>query len=299
MFRQTLRMNPQNQRTVTKPAGLLAFLFAAFPEVKKTKVRTWLKFQAVMVNGRPVTQFDHPLAPGDIVTIRSDRYAVPKALVGAGMKAWFEDAHLIVIDKPANLLSIASKGEDERTAYFQLTDYLRQGNARARERVWIVHRLDKETSGLMVFAKTPEAKETLQSGWEKITKSYEAVIEGRLPDAEGEFSCDLDERNPFKVFVAPKSEFTRHALTRYRVLAANKKRSLVELTLETGRRHQIRVQLANAGCPIIGDEKYGAKTDPAARLGLHATILAFPHPATGAPLRFLSPLPKVLVALAR
>lgn len=285
--------------TVTEPAGLLAHLFAVWPDVKKSKIRTWLKFQAITVNGRAVAQFDHPLVPNDVVAVRADRFAVPKTLLGAGMKAWFEDSHLLVIDKPAGLLSIASKGEGEKTAYFQLTDYLRQGRPEARERVWIVHRLDKETSGLMVFAKTPQAKATLQSGWERIEKHYEAVVEGRLPAAVGVFDCHLDERNPFKVFVAPESEHTRRAITHYKVLATHGPRSLVELRLETGRRHQIRVHLANAGCPVIGDEKYGARSDPAKRLGLHATALCFPHPATAKTLRFLSPMPKILVACMR
>ncbi|MDD5199475.1 MAG: RluA family pseudouridine synthase [Terrimicrobiaceae bacterium] len=285
--------------TVAAPAELLAYLFATMPEVKKTKIRTWLKFQAVTVNGRPVTQFNHPLVPGDVVAIRSDRYAVPKTLLGAGMQAWHEDAHLIVIDKPADLLSIASPDEPEKTAYFQLTDYLRQGHTKSSERVWIVHRLDKETSGLMVFAKTPEAKDALQTGWDRAEKHYEAVIEGRLPAKEGTFACDLDERNRFKVFVAAPGEHTRHAVTHYRVIDEGRSRSLVELRLETGRRHQIRVQLAHAGCPIIGDEKYGARSNPAKRLGLHATFLRFPHPATGEDMRFTSPLPKALVACVR
>ena len=285
--------------TVREPAMLLAHLFVAWPEVRKSKIRTWLKFQAILVNGRPVTQFDHPLAPGDVVAVRSDRFAVPKAQLGGGMKAWFEDAHVIVIDKPADLLSIASKGEQEKTAYFRLTDYLREGNPRKRERVWIVHRLDKETSGLMVFAKTPEAKEALQSGWEHIQKTYEAVVEGRLAEKTGTFSSHLDERNPFKVFIAPKGEHTRHAITHYRVLAEAGRRSLVQLTLETGRRHQIRVQLAAAGCPIAGDAKYGARTNPAKRLALHAAGLIFPHPVTGEEMHFTSPLPKELVALVR
>jgi 23S rRNA pseudouridine1911/1915/1917 synthase len=282
---------------VEAPAELLAHLFTFWPEVKKKQIRTWLKFQAVTVNGRPVTQFNHPLKRGDVVAIRSDRFAVPKTVLGAGMKVYFEDAHIIVIDKPGGLLSIASEAEPEKTAYFQLTEYLRHGNPRAKERVWIVHRLDRETSGLMVFAKTPQAKETLQSGWDKAEKRYEAVVEGHLPKEQGTFESDLDETNPFKVFSAPRSERTRHAMTHYRVLARTTWRSLVELTLETGRRHQIRVHLADAGCPIIGDTKYGAKSDPAKRLGLHACLLKFPHPETGEELRFESPLPKNLARL--
>jgi 23S rRNA pseudouridine1911/1915/1917 synthase len=149
----------------------------------------------------------------------------------------------------------------------------------------------------MVFAKTAPAKEQLQSQWESFEKRYEAVVEGTLPLAKGIWKSDLDESNPHHVHVRPSSERTRHAVTLYRVLKKSPQRSLVELTLETGRRHQIRVHLAHAGCPVVGDEKYGAKTNPAGRLGLHAASLRFKHPVSGEELRFTSPLPKPLVRL--
>lgn len=282
---------------VESPSELLAHCFAAWPDLKKSRVRQWLKFQAITVNGRPVAQFNHPLVPGDIVAVRSDRFAVPRTVVGSGIRIYFEDADLIVIDKPADLLSIASEMEQERTAYRQLTDHVRRGNPMSKERVWIVHRLDRETSGLMVFAKTPEAKEALQSRWDRAEKRYEAVVEGRLRAPQGTLESDLDESNPFKVVSVRASDATRHAVTHYRVLATSQWRSLVELTLETGRRHQIRVQLAEAGCPIVGDKKYGAVSDPAKRLGLHSCSLRIPHPTSGQELRFASPLPKDLARL--
>ena len=286
-------------RTVDQPAELLAYLFTAWPAAKKKQVRTWLKYQAVLVNGRVVTQFNHPLKPGDIVAIRSDRYAAPDTVLDNGIKVQFEDAAIIVIEKPPDLLTIASESEQEKTAYFQLTDYLRDGDSRARERVWIVHRLDRETSGIMVFAKTPEAKGALQTRWDQAEKCYQAVVEGSLPNDKGTFESWLDETKPFKVFSVPQSANTRHAVTHYRVLKRNKGkgRTLVELTLETGRRHQIRVHLASAGCPVVGDAKYGAKTNPAQRLGLHAWTLRFPHPVTSQELRFESPLPAELARL--
>ena len=284
-------------RTVENPDQLLPYLFASWPEAKRKQVRTWLKFQAVTVNGRPVSQFIHPLVRGDIVAIRADRFAIPKTVLPSGIKICFEDASIIVIDKPANLLSIATETEQEKTAYFQLTEYLRRGNEMSRDRVWIVHRLDRETSGLMVFAKSPQAKAALQTGWEKAVKRYEAVVEGKLKSESGVLASDLDESHPLRVYSAPPSESTRHAVTHYRVLARREWRTLVELTLETGRRHQIRVQLADAGCPIVGDEKYGAKSDPAKRLGLHACGLRFPHPETGREMKFESPTPKDLLRL--
>jgi 23S rRNA pseudouridine1911/1915/1917 synthase len=283
--------------TVSQSGPLLEQMFKAWPEEKKKQIRTWLKFQAVTVNGRPVSQFNHPVAIGDSVSIRSDRFAAPKTSLPSGIKIFYEDAHLLVISKPENLLSIASEAEPEKTAYFQLTEYVRQAHPRSKERVWIVHRLDRQTSGLMVFAKTPETKEILQSRWDQFEKKYEAVVEGRLPQDAGTLESDLDESNPFKVFIRPASALTRHAVTHYRVLKYNRHRSLVELTLETGRRHQIRVQLASLGCPIIGDEKYGAKSDPAGRLGLHSSFLRLIHPVTSQELRFTSPLPKPLAKL--
>jgi 23S rRNA pseudouridine1911/1915/1917 synthase len=285
--------------TVQQPAELLAFLFAAWPQEKKKQVRNWLKFQSITVNGRPVTQFNHPLQPGDVVAVRQDRFAIPQTVLPSGIRIFFEDAHLIVIDKPAGLLSMASESEEERTAYFQLTDYLRKGRPEARDRVWIVHRLDRETSGLMVFAKTPEAKAALQSGWEQVEKIYEAVVEGRLKEEAGVFESHLDESNILRVRSVPPDADTRHACTRFRVLGRSTWRTLVQLTLETGRRHQIRVHLADAGCPIVGDPKYGAKSDPARRLALHATDLRFTHPATGEAMRFQSPLPRELAKLVR
>ena len=187
--------------TVTQPGPLLEQMFQSWPEERKKQVRTWLKFQAVTVNGRPVSQFNHPLKPGDVVSIRSDRFAAPKTSLPSGIKIYFEDASLLVVEKPANLLSIASEAEPEKTAYFQLTEYLRQAHPRSKQRVWIVHRLDRETSGLMVFAKTPEAKESLQGNWDRFEKKYEAVVEGQPPKPTGTLESDLDESNPFKVFI--------------------------------------------------------------------------------------------------
>jgi 23S rRNA pseudouridine1911/1915/1917 synthase len=284
-------------RTVEEPAELLPYLFAEWPQAKKKQVRTWLKHGAVLVNGRIMTQFNHPLRRGDVVAIRSDRYAPPETIITGGIKIYFEDAAIMVIDKPANLLSIASEAEQEKTAYFLLTDYLRAGDANARERIWVVHRLDRETSGLMIFAKTPEAKATLQRDWEKFEKRYQAVVEGNLASDKGIFNSHLDESNPFKVFSVPRNDTSRHAVTHYKVLKRGKGRTLVELTLETGRRHQIRVHLAEAGWPIVGDAKYGSKTDPAKRLGLHSCAVRFLHPVTQKELRFESPLPKDLARL--
>ncbi len=283
--------------TVEQSDELLAFLFARCPEVKKTKVRQWLKYRQVQVNGQSTTRFDHPLQAGDSVTIRAKGDARAETSLPRAMKIVFEDASLIVIEKPERLLSISSATEREKTAYAFLTDYVRRGDPRSADRVWIVHRLDRETSGLMVFAKTEAAKRVLQANWPKTDKRYLAVVEGTPPAQHGVLKSHLDEQGPFKVYSAPRNERTRLAVTRYRVLKRMATTTLIELNLETGRRNQIRVHLTDAGCPIVGDRKYEARTDPARRLALHSSFLAFNHPSSGELLKFDSPLPHSLARL--
>ncbi|MEQ1861124.1 MAG: RluA family pseudouridine synthase [Chthoniobacteraceae bacterium] len=283
--------------TVSEPAELLAYLFAIWPDMKKKQIRDWLKFKAVTVNAEPITQFNHRLKPGDVVAIRENRFALDEKVLPFRIRVVFEDASLIIIEKPAGLLSMSSASERERTAYFQLTDYVRQGDPQRRERVWIVHRLDRETSGLMIFAKSEDAKRALQTGWDQVEKRYEAIVEGGPKEDEGVFESDLDETNVLFTRSGPRTENTRHAITRFRVLKRARRFSRVQLNLVTGRRHQIRVHLADAGCPIIGDEKYGATTDLAKRLGLHSCAMVFKHPVTGQEMTFESPLPGVLSSL--
>ncbi|MCE0483533.1 MAG: RluA family pseudouridine synthase [Methylacidiphilales bacterium] len=278
-------------RTVDAPAPLLEWLFQAWPETKKKQIRSWLKFGSVAVNGRVIKQFDHPLQPGDKIEIRASGLAAPGDLLPAGIRIRHEDADLIVIEKPSGLLSIASPSEEEKTAYAILTNHIRLGNRLSRARVWIVHRLDRETSGLMIFAKTEAAKRALQADWDRAEKKYLAVVEGSPPHPSGTLDSHLDESHPLKVYPAPPGPQTRRAVTHYRVVKKSRATALVELTLETGRRHQLRVQLAEAGCPIIGDKKYGAETNPIKRIALHATSLRFVHPTTKARMSFLSPMP--------
>lgn len=284
-------------KTVQHPTELLPFLFDAWPEVKKTKVRQWLKFGAVRVNGKAVTRFNHPLKSGDTVAILPEKPSPSASLLPPGIHVVFEDEAIIVIEKPAHLLTVGTETEREATAFAYLTDYVRGLYGRSKARVWIVHRLDRETSGLVVFARTEETKEAMQKNWDQADKKYLAVTEGTPKSDEGVLISHLDESQPHKVFSAQPSEKTREARTHYRVLKRGMGRCLVELTLETGRRNQIRVQMADIGCPVVGDEKYGAKTNPARRVALHACWLRFQHPITGAEMHFESPLPPSLARL--
>lgn len=287
--------------TTEEDGTLLPFLFEKLPEVKRTKVRQWLKFDGIQVNGRVAKRSTHPIKAGDIVTLAPTPKAPSHPDLPAGMKLIHEDADVLVIMKPAKLLSIAANKADEATAYSELTEYVREVHQGGRDRIWIVHRLDRDTSGLMVFARTEEAKTALQENWKKAEKKYLAVVDGLPPQKSGTLCDHLDESNPLRVRIAPPSEDTREAITHYRILRKTEKRSVLELTLDTGRKHQIRVQLAKLGCPIIGDEKYHPDSDlPKAerpienrpkRMALHAAELRFPHPVTGKMMEFVSELP--------
>lgn len=286
-----------NSYPVEMPFELLEFLFLRWPEIKKTKLRKWLKHGQVLVNGEPTTRHDHPLSPGDIVGIDTTGQSRAEGFLPKGMRIVFEDDALVVIEKPANLLSIAARGQKEKTAHAALMRYINRGDIRGGKRVWIVHRLDRETSGLMVFAKTEPAKETLQAQWGQAEKRYLAIVEGRPPQDEGELRSHLDESRPYKVHVAKESSRTRLAITRYKIMKQSETKSLLELKLETGRRNQIRVQLAEIDCPVVGDDKYGPTDQPTTRLALHSSYLSFPHPVTGAQCVFESPLPSQLAKL--
>jgi 23S rRNA pseudouridine1911/1915/1917 synthase len=286
-----------SSHTVDQPATLLAFLFAMHPTAKKNTVRGWLRRGAVSVNDVATTQFDHPLSPGDVVSIGSARETRPKPRLPPGMTVRYEDDALLVIEKPEGLLSMASEGERDKTAQSYLTRYIRGGNPRSRDRAWVVHRLDRATSGVMVFAKSEAVMYALKDHWREVDKRYLAVIEGRLPDEHGTFESHLDESNAVKVRSTKPSERARHAVTHYQVIKTTAERTLVELRLETGRRNQIRVHLADACCPVVGDKTYGAQTDPAGRLALHAIHLEFAHPISGENLSFESPLPAKLARL--
>jgi 23S rRNA pseudouridine1911/1915/1917 synthase len=280
--------------TAAEDGPLLPFLFAQLPEVKRIKVRQWLKYDGVSVNGVTVVRSDHPLTAGDIVELSPQAKAAPGPRLPAGMVIRYEDEAVIVIEKPANLLSIATDAGGESTAYTALNDYIRRDKRNRRARAWIVHRLDRETSGLMVFALTEAAKRTLQENWGLAQKRYFAVSDGAPPAESGTLRNDLDESNAFRVHIARRSESTREAVTHYRVVRRSARRTLFELTLETGRRHQIRVQLAGIECPIVGDPKYHSAGTDGKRMALHSCALSFPHPVSGTRLSFESSLPAEL-----
>ena len=263
-------------------------LAALHPGASRRQLKRWLEGSRVRVNGAVVRRGDVPVRPGDRVELAGP----PPPAFPAPLSPIHEDAAILVVDKPAGLLTIATARERERTAYRLLMDYVAGGRPPGRERVFIVHRLDRETSGLLVFAKSPVAKRTLQAQFAARTpeRVYVAVVEGRVRDTEGTLRARLDPAPRPRVRATREGPRGKEAITRYRVLERRAATTALELLLVTGRRGQIRAQLAAAGHPIVGDVVYGSRRNPLRRVCLHATRLAFVHP-DGRRVSFESPPP--------
>ena len=208
-----------------------------------------------------------------------------------GLTILHEDRDIIVVDKAAGVLTIATETDKARTAYRLLTDYVRKGFAKSRERVFIVHRLDRDTSGVLVFARTEEAKRTLQAQWDKTEKHYLAVVHGTMAEKEGMITSYLAENAAFRVYSTPDPAKGLLSRTAYRVVREGHGFSVLDVVLLTGRKNQIRVHLAEHGNPILGDSKYGRPRDPHRFLALHARFLALNHPVTGQRMTFEAEVP--------
>ena len=195
-----------------------------------------------------------------------------------GLKLLYEDRDLLVVDKPSGLLTMGTERDKTRTAYCLATDYVRKGNPKSRNRVFIVHRLYRDTSGVLLFAKTEAAKEILQGQWEVTEKKYLAIVHGHLARKEGTISTYLAENSAHNVYSTTDPQKGKLSHTAYRVLKEAKEFSLVEIDLLTGRKNQIRVHFAGIGHPVVGDRKYGREKTSHPRLALHARSISFPHP---------------------
>lgn len=209
-----------------------------------------------------------------------------------GLSLLYEDREIIAVDKPSGLLTTTAGAEREKTAYWILCEYLRKKGE--KRRVALVHRLDRDTSGVLVFAKSEASKRTLMDNWNEavIDRRYVALAEGVFPEAEGRIDEALGEDRGGRVVVVPRgTPGALAAATRWRTLGEGGGYTLVELSLETGRRNQIRAHLDWAGCPVAGDRKYGARTDPIGRLALHAEKLVIRHPTDGRVMDFEVPVP--------
>ena len=214
-----------------------------------------------------------------------------------GLAVLYEDKDLLVVDKPAGLLTVATVREKVRTAHSLLTDYILRGCGRSQKRLYVVHRLDRDTSGALIFAKSEEAMFRLKANWKKTEKKYLAVAHGRFEQSSGTISTYLAEDDDLFVYSTPDSTKGRLSHTVYTVLRETKGLSMLEITLLTGRKNQIRVHLAGIGHPIVGDIKYGYEDDQHPRMALHARSISFKHPFSNKQLSFESEIPAFFAAL--
>lgn len=274
---------------VEHESRLMEFLIKSMPDRKRQSIKDMLRHGSVMVNETVTSQFDTPLNPGDTVRVNLTRsfpvFSNPR------LKIVYEDDDIIVVNKGYGLLSMGNDKIKDGTAYSILRGYLKEKDP--RNKIFIVHRLDRDTSGLMMFAKTPEAKDAMQHNWNNMVleRRYVCVVEGKMEEAEGTVRSYLAETSQFEVYSTQNSDEGQLAVTRYRTLKTGGGYSLVEVSLDTGRKNQIRVHMKDLGHPIAGDRKYGAKSSPIHRLALHAMTLRFVHPVTRRDMRFETPVP--------
>jgi len=248
-------------------------LRALHPGASGRSLKQWLEAGRVRVNGGVVRRGDPPVAHGERVELGPP----PPPPFPAPLRLVHEDEHLLVVDKPPGLLTIADAGERHRTTYRLLRDWIEAAGGR---RIFVVHRLDRETSGLLVFAKSPPVKQALQKQFELRTpeRLYQARVDGIVREDEGTLTSRLTEDRSLRIRPTRDPDRGREAITRYRVLERFQDSTLLELKLVTGRRGQIRAQLAAMGHPVVGDRAYGSRRDPFKRVCLHATRLGFMHP---------------------
>lgn len=278
---------------VKEPAELLAFLLGHVTGEGRNALKAMLSRGQVAVDGTPSKLYNHLLQPGQTVTVSKERIAEKPPLIG--LTILHEDDDVIVVLKDAGLLSIASEQENELTAYRQLTAHVRTADPRSR--IFVVHRLDRDTSGVMMFAKSEHVQQQLQTTWQDSVeeRTYIALVEGKVKKTEGTISTYLKESKTLKMYATSNPTDAQHAVTHYKVLQSNANFSLLEVSLETGRKNQIRAHMEDIGHPIVGDKKYGSRSRAIGRLGLHARVLAFKHPSTGALVRFETDIPKAFL----
>lgn len=268
---------------------LIDFLCRVMPDRKRSSIKQLLKFGSVMVNGNVTSQFNVPLNQGDTVKVNLTR-AFP-VFYNRRVKIVYEDDDIIVIEKGYGLLSMGNEKIKDGTAYSILKDYLKEKDP--RNKIFIIHRLDRDTSGLMMFAKTIEAKEAMQHNWNNMVleRTYLAVVEGKVEEESGTVKSYLAENSQMEVYSTDDPEKGQLAVTRWKKLASGNGYTLMEVSLDTGRKNQIRVHMKDIEHPIAGDRKYGAKSSPIHRLALHAQTLRFVHPVTRRDMRFETPIP--------
>ena len=273
---------------VTAPVELIAFIMDKMHGISRNRAKALISNRVVLVNNTITTHPLTGLAPGDVVQL--DRSRRKMSFRSNELDIVYEDPYLLIIDKSSGLLSM-SNNTRQQTVQTVLNRYLEKGGGRNTSH--LVHRLDRDTSGLMVYAKDVQTQQSLINSWQQLVsdRRYLALVKGEFEQPRGRVQSWLTEDKKFITHSSPVDNGGKYAVTHYNVLASSNGYSLVECELETGRKNQIRVHMAQLGHPVVGDRKYGSDEDPMRRLGLHAYMLCFTHPVTGKHLRFETPVP--------
>lgn len=279
--------------TVKENAPLLEYLINNVSE-SRSKLKATLQGRGIAVNGRMETQFDYQLKAGDKIII--SRHKKQNQFKSRYVKIVYEDRWLVVVEKNIGILSMAA-GHSSLNVKSVLDDYFLKSRQKCRAHV--VHRLDRDTSGLMVYAKDIETEQILEHNWHQIVydRRYVAVVSGEMEQDNGTIANWLKDNKAYITYSSPTDNGGKYAVTHFQVLNRTTEHSLVEYKLETGRKNQIRVHSADIGHPVCGDVKYGNGDDPLHRLCLHAYMLCFTHPVTGEPMEFSTPIPTAFRSL--
>ena len=280
---------------VEREQPLLEYLLATISSESRNKIKATLRGRGVKVDGRIVTRHDFPLMPGMVVTVNKSKRTNNKP-DGRYINIVYEDRHLIVVDKAVGVLSMAA-GHSSLNVKSVLDDYFHKSHQRCTAHV--VHRLDRDTSGLMIYAKDMAVEQALEHNWHQAVydRRYVAVVSGEMERDSGTITSWLKDNKAYITYSSPIDNGGKYAVTHYNTLARTAGYSLVEYILETGRKNQIRVHTADIGHPVCGDPKYGNGDNPVGRLCLHAYVLCFVHPVTGERLEFESPIPPAFTRL--
>ena len=278
--------------TISKPLTLMQFLTEQYPDSPRTRIKKLLQSGTIRINNKSVTLHSYPLKPGDVVDI--NLHAGMKAKEGLPFPVLFEDQYVIVVDKPAG--TATSSVDGSISIHFIISEFLKKmtkGSVRAS----VIHRLDKEVSGVLLFAKSYEVMNSIKDRWKETEKHYYAFVEGVPGKSEDTIESWLIEDKSLKMHSAPETDGAKFAVTHYKIIKRVNKYTLLDIKIDTGRKNQIRVHLSDIGCPIVGDRKYGASTDYIRRIRLHAYYLSFPHPVTGEMITIESQMPQGFLSL--
>lgn len=287
-----------NRLKVKASVELMDFLLSNMGGMKRNSIKQLLSHRQISVNNQIITKFNHLLKVNDVVEISNQTGT--SELTHSKLKVLFEDKDIIVVDKKEGLLTVSTGTGGELTAFSILKNHVQQVNK--LNRIYVVHRLDRDTSGVLVFAKNKETQEKMQSNWQSIVtkRVYSALVEG-IPEKDRDTISTWLTEHPksLKIKSSQTDNGGQQATTHYKKIRSGQQYTLIELELETGRKNQIRVHLQDIGHPVAGDKKYGAKTNPCGRMALHARLLEFYHPDTGKKVRFESPVPKSFLVFVK